>query len=77
MSELHRAEGELPCVTCGKGQLVLFGQYRGDPLNYVPAGAKRNMLGGILTKCITPVDLWVCNACGYIAFFATSTSGRV
>lgn len=74
MSELHRAENELPCVTCGKGQLVLFGEYRGEPLNYVPAVAKRNMLGGLPMKCITPVNLRVCNACGYIAFFATSTS---
>lgn len=62
--------GDLKCMSCSVGTLVLFGEYRGEPLNYVPAGAKRNMLGGIPLKCITPVELRVCESCGLIAFFA-------
>lgn len=65
--------GVLKCMSCSAGTLVLFGQYRGEPLNYVPAAAKRNFLGGTSMKCITPVELRVCDSCGLIAFFAAQS----
>ncbi|MFT3881639.1 MAG: hypothetical protein QM703_18495 [Gemmatales bacterium] len=32
--------GDLKCMSCSVGTLVLFGEYRGEPLNYVSCWGK-------------------------------------